>query len=319
MNNCKHFRQQLIAAAYQELPREEQELLQQHLAQCPTCQAEAAELTAIMNLLGQKRQLEPTEAQLETLRGELHRRLLLTKKRSSANQWLAGVWRLVSLDYAPVFRFATALGLLVLGICLGRMFFAPTSAMQQSQLIQLAESNLSHIETIEYDPQRRQVAIQLSAINQVTIAGDLEDKAIQRLLAQVLVYDERPNIRLKTVRALERIRHFDRETVMALSRLVDKEENPGIRLRAMKLLAAMPFTDEMKDLLLALFSRVLLKENNSAIRIEAFEGLARIDDASIRPLILNVARKDTSDYIQARAKQVLARIENPAIANNEMD
>lgn len=319
MKNCKYFRQQLIVATYQELATEEQELLHQHLAQCPACRAEAAALTTMMNRLRQKLQLEPTDQQLDANRAELHRRLVLAKEQSHSGQLLAKIWQLVSLDFAPTLRLATALGMLAIGLFLGRIFFAQARTTAQSQLIELAESNLSHIEAIEYDPQTRQVAIQLSAINQVTIEGDLEEAEIQRLLAQVLVYDERPNIRLKTVRALERIRHFDREMVTALSNLVDKEENPGIRLRAMKLLIAMPLNLEMKDMLLALFSRVLLKDTNSAIRIAAFEGLVRVDDAAARPLIMNVAKKDTSEYIQLRAKHVLARIENPEILNKEVD
>ncbi|MDZ7341366.1 MAG: hypothetical protein ONB27_08410 [candidate division KSB1 bacterium] len=318
MKNCKHFRQQLIVATYHELSAEDLALLQQHLAQCQACQTEAAELGAIMNLLQLKVQLEPTDRQLEANRSELHRRLLLKKQRSSSARFWTRVWQLVSLDFAPSIRFAAALGLLVIGIFLGRTFL-PSNTAYSSQLMELAESNLAQVQAIEYNQQTRQVSIQFNAINHVTIEGDLDRSEIQRLLAQVLVYEQRPNIRLKTVRALELIRHFDRETVIALSRLVDREENPGIRLRAMKLLAAMPLTSDVKDMLITLFSRALIKENNSAIRIEAFEGLARLNDPSVRPLILNVAKKDTNEYIQTRAKQVLARAENSAVPNHALD
>ncbi|MDZ7265335.1 MAG: zf-HC2 domain-containing protein, partial [candidate division KSB1 bacterium] len=186
MKNCKHFRQQLIVATYHELSAEDLALLQQHLAQCQACQTEAAELGAIMNLLQLKVQLEPTDRQLEANRSELHRRLLLKKQRSSSARFWTRVWQLVSLDFAPSIRFAAALGLLVIGIFLGRTFL-PSNTAYSSQLMELAESNLAQVQAIEYNQQTRQVSIQFNAINHVTIEGDLDRSEIQRLLAQVLV------------------------------------------------------------------------------------------------------------------------------------
>ncbi len=316
MEKCQQFRQWIWLAAYKELPVDQQKILEEHIKDCPECQLDYEEARKTIKLFDQKVQVEPTDVQLETNRAELHQRLLLITQPGFQKKWLAKVWQVISLDFAPVFRFATAAAILIVGIFLGKIFFNQNSlklATGQQLSPDVVKSNISNIESIHYDPITRKVSITMNTINDLTIQGDLEKPEIQLMLAQALMTDERPNVRLKTVRALQNMKMLDEKLVCALREVVDKEENPGIRLKAVKLLTSIPITSSVKEILTKVLVRVFLNDSNSAIRIEAFKGLSKIDINSIAPVIFNAAKNDTSEYIRSKANQILERTENPVV------
>jgi len=316
MERCKQFREWIWLAVNDELPTKQSEILKEHIKLCADCQLDREEAEKTLKLLNQKIQLEPTELQLVSSRTELHQRLLVIKQSQMKRNWWAKLWHIVSLDFAPGLRLATAATLLIIGIVLGKIFFTQTiseSQFDQNLLSGLTESNISNIESIYFDPKTGEVSLKLNTMNEITIEGDLEKPEIQHLLTQTLMFDERPDIRLKIVRALEQTKTLDKNVITALAELLDKEENPGIRLKAVKLLTALPITPSLKDILAQVLVRVLLNDSNSAIRIEAFKGLSKVKNGSMAPFIANAAKNDSSEYIRTKAKQILDRTENPII------
>ena len=316
MEKCQQFRQWIWLAVYNELPVDQQKTLEEHLKDCPECLLDYEEAMKTIKLFDQKVQLEPTDVQLEANRVELHQRLLLMTQPGFREKWMAKLWQIISLDFAPALRFATAAAILIVGIFLGKIFFSQDTlklASGQQPSPALFGSNISNIESIQYDPATRQVSITMNTVNDVTIQGDLEKPEIQQVLAQTLMTDERPDIRLKTVRALQNTKIFDEKIIFALKEVVDKEENPGIRLKAVKLLTSIPITSSVKEILAKVLVRVFLNDSNSAIRIEAFKGLSKIDNGSVAPVIFNAAKNDSSEYIRSKANQILDRTENPVV------
>ena len=316
MEKCQQFRQWIWLAVYDELPVARKKILEDHIHNCPECQLDYEEAVKTVKLLDQKVQLEPTDLQLETSRVELNQRLLLFTQPHFQKKWWKKLWRIVSLDFAPTLRLATAAALLIIGMFFGNIFFSQNNStfeFEQKQFSGLGESNISNIESIQYNPSTRQVSIILSTVNDVTIEGDVEKPEIQRILAQALMTEERPNFRLKTVRALQNTNTLDEKVIYTLREVIDKEENPGIRLKAVKLLTSIPITPTIKEILTKVLVRVLLNDSNSAIRIEAFKGLSKIDNGSVVPSIFNAAKNDSSEYIRSKAKQILERTENPVL------
>lgn len=316
MEKCQQFQQWIWLAVYNELPVDQQKTLAEHLKECPECQLDHEDAMETIKLFDQKVQIEPTDVHLEANRAELHQRLLLMTQPGFQKKWFAKLWQIISLDFAPVLRFATAAALLIVGILLGKIFFSQDTlklASAQQPYPDLFGSNFSNIESIQYDPATRQVSITMNTVNDVTIQGDLEKPEIQRVLAQTLMTDERPDIRLKTVRALQNTKIFDEKIIFALKEVVDKEENAGIRLKAVKLLTSIPISSSVKEILANVLVRVFLNDSNSAIRIEAFKGLSKIDNDSVAPVIFNAAKNDSSEYIRSKANQILDRTENPAV------
>ena len=316
MEKCQQYRQWIWLAAYNELPSDQKKILEEHIKECPECHLDYEEAVKTIRLFDQKVQLEPTDVQLETNRAELHQRLLLMTQPGFQKKWLAKVWRVISLDFAPALRFATAAAILIVGIFLGKIFFTQnTLKIASGQQLSPGpfESNLSNIESIQYDPTTRQVSITMNTISDVTIRGDIEKPEIQQMLVQSLMTDERPDVRLKTVRTLQNTKRLNEKFIFALREVVDKEENPGIRLKAVKLLTSIPITPSVKEILAKVLVRVFLNDSNSAIRIEAFKGLSKMDNGSVAPVIFNAAKNDSSEYIRSKANQILERTENPAV------
>lgn len=314
MNHC-HINQKLIwLAIYDELAIEQRHDLEDHLQTCSECQALFDESQRTKEILDHKTQLIPTRTQVEASRAELHQRLLLLSQARFQKKWYHKAWQILSLDVAPAWRLGAAMAILLVGILIGNIFSRRSShaeTLVPNQISELLASNISAIKSIQYNPTTRQVAIELNLLKDVMIQGDIEKPEIQQLLAHSAVNEERPNIRLSSVRALEQTRKLNDNSIRALSELIDKEENPGIRLKAVKLLASIPITPSIKELLAQVLVRVLLTDSNSAIRIEAFKGLSKINDGSMMPVLLNAARQDSSDFIQAKTKQWLDQRENP--------
>lgn len=314
MKKCETIQAMMWQAVYDELPSDQLQLLENHLQSCSECQLEYEETVNTKKLLAKKIQITPTEVQLESSRTELYQRLLLLSQPRLQRNWFNKLWEIISLDFTPTWRFATAAALLFFGILIGN-FYSRTGSQEyysyQQQISDLLESNISNIESIQYDAGTRQISIELNALKDITIRGDIEKPEIQQLLAHSIMNEERPNIRLKSVRALEQTKSLNDNSIRALSELIDKEENTGIRLKAVKLLASIPITPSIKEMLAQILVNVLLNDSNSAIRIEAFKGLSKIDNGSIVPVLFDAARNDSSEFIQAKAKQILDRTEDP--------
>ena len=79
------------------------------------------------------------------------------------------------------------------------------------------------------------------------------------------------------------------------------------------MLTSIPITSSVKEILAKVLVRVFLNDSNSAIRIEAFKGLSKIDNGSVAPVIFNAAKNDSSEYIRSKANQILDRTENPVV------
>ena len=314
MKKCEEIRELIWLAMYDEITSEQNSILENHLQTCSECQLDYEETRRTITLLNNKLQLGATELQLESSRTELHERLLFLTQPKLNKNWGAKLWQVVSLDFAPSWRFATAVALLFIGIFTGKFFFAMPRTGADAffpSLAELLESNISNIESVHYDPGTRQVAIKLNTLNDFTIRGDIEKPEIQLMLAHSLANEERPNVRLKSVRALEQTRTLNDDAVHSLADLIDSEENTGIRLRAVKLLTSIPITPALKEVLAQTLLKVLLNDSNSAIRIEAFRGLSRIENGAIAPALFDAAKNDSSEFIRTKAQQMLERTENP--------
>lgn len=316
MKNCHQCRQWIWLDVYDELPARAKKILEEHIKDCRECQLDYEEATKTARLLDQKLQIEPTELQLASSRAELHQRLLLLTQPGFSKKWSRKLWQIISLDFAPALRFATAFVLLAIGVLLGRTIFSTSKQSYESDqksIADLFESNISNIESIQYDPDTRRVSMKLNTINDITIQGNLEKPEIQHILVQALRTEERPDIKLKTVRALQHTKSLNENVLNALSELLDKEENPGIRLKAVKMLTTIPITPSIKQILAQVLVRVLLNDSSAAIRIEAFKGLSKFDNGATISVIYDAARNDSSEYIRNKARQILERVENPVI------
>ena len=313
MKKCKQFHRLIWLSVYDEISDEQQNLLKEHLKDCAECQLDFEEAQQTVKLLNQKLQITPSEKMMKEIRTELHQRLLLMTQPKVKKNWLKAVKQIVTLDLPPALRFSAAVVMLLFGIIIGRFFFTPESMNFQQNFPDLDNTKIANVRSVYYDPASGNISIQLSTFNNLTVEGSPEKPEIQQLLAKTLLLENRPNIRLETVNVLTHTRSFNRQVIEALIQVLEKDENPGIRLKAVKLLSVIPVDSSLRDLITRIFLKVLLKEKNTAIRIQALNGLEKLTEKSFIPALYQAAKKDTNEYIRNKAVHIIERIENPKI------
>jgi len=316
MKQCEKYRKWVWLKLYDELNEDQNAELVAHLNNCPDCVIDLEEINETKILLDKKIQLKPTVSFLEQNRTELHQRLLLATQPKYRSNWKKKIWEIVSLDFSPALRFSTAVAMLLIGFLGGSLVYKAKTLEEdftKQQFSSLSETNITGVESIDYDPETRQVSMKLNTMKQLTVQGDMERPEIKQLLAQTLISEKRPNIRLKTVGALALSKSYDNQVINALSKVLEKDENPGIRLKAIRLLTKMPINTSIKNIVTKVLVNVLLKETNSAIRNEAIDGLNKLRNGSVDPIIYNAAKNDSSEYVRSQAAIMLQRTQNPDV------
>lgn len=314
MKKCDYYSQLIWLDIYDDIGDEQKKELEGHLKRCAECRMDLEEARQIKKLLNQKMQLKVTEKNLTENRAELHERLLLLTQPKVRSMWFEYIKKIVTLDFSPMLRFSTALALLILGVLVGKYILASNQKAQFEQqflLSGLKSGNFAGVESIDYNPTTQQVSMRVNTMNRLNIQGELNKPEIQQILAQTLMVEERPNILLKTVGALTNTKNFEQNVLTALIDVLENDENVGVRLKTIKLLNTMPINDSVKDIMIRVLVKVLLKEKNSAIRIEAINGLSKIKDESVNPIFFNAAENDSNEYVRYRAAHSLQRLKNP--------
>ena len=307
MKNCKQYKKWIWLDFYNELTADQTRELKQHLKECADCMLEFQEAEKTFNLLKQKIEVLPTEREMQENRSELHERLMLAKRARLRKEGLTKFWLwlrdLVSLEFAPRYRFVTAVALLFIGIVAGRYLFNGSRDIGINENA-LANKNIAAVDYVKYNPANGKVSVQLKVLDDAVIEGDVDDPKIQSLLVQSLANSKMPNIRLRSVDALGSADRLMQPAQTALISALQQDENPGIRLKAAKILNSLPVNEEVRDLLINTMIKVLQSEPNSAVRNEAIDGLSRMGDDGLRALIYEAANVDSNEYLQYKTSHL---------------
>ena len=316
MRECKKIKELIWLFIYNEITQQEKEELEKHLLECAECQLDFEESNKAYHQFDYKLRMAPTEFQIEKSRAELHQHLIFYKQNKLKYRWIDKIWNIVSLEFMPSVRFAAVVLVFIIGLFAGKYIYGDKLILKNNvpfSISDLNENQISQIESINFNPETQQIALELNYNKGISVQGNLDKPEIQRILAKTLINDDRPNMRLKTVRALTKTKTLNEQLLDALIILIYKDENPGIRLKAMKILTSLSATGALSDLLAKVYVKVLLIEKNSAIRIEAFNGLNKITNMSSSTELISAVKEDTSEYIRTKASQILQRVEEPEI------
>ena len=132
------------------------------------------------------------------------------------------------------------------------------------------------------------------------ISGGVNDSDIQQLLFYLLLNDENPGKRLKAVRLLkESAPQLDAQAVLVSALLTDT--NPGIRLRSIEILK----NYESSDLIIDACIKTLLEDENEAVRQKALEIISNNPVEKSLPVLQIVSVMDDNEFIRTQAARVL--------------
>lgn len=195
---------------------------------------------------------------------------------------------------------ATAAAALVIGVVLGN--FVPGKPRPATPDLPIASVNfdellkdntLNDIRIREVNQTTGELVISASRTNDLTLTGNITDPEIQKVLAYALVRDQNPGTRLRSVKLMEGVTTSN-AVQQALITSVLQDENQGVRQRALRALSQYPINDNLRSTYLNIISN----DPSPALRIEAIQILMKDEDATTRSAVLDASEEETNEMIQ---------------------
>jgi len=314
MKNCAYIQTLLPLFDSDELTAIEKRQIDDHLTTCNRCREELAAIRALHADLKQADTFEPSAAMMADLRHGLRRRL---RQESLQPSWQGKLSRLLFGNLRPILQLGFTAAMLLIGAIIGRQFFAPISPAEKIDVLSyltpgkpvaipsgyLAPS-LASVQTISIDPATKEVQVQYSIVNDVQLRGDVNNPLIRQALSYALYAEEQPSLRLRAVKAIGEsyvTSTQDDEITKALVHALQNDANAGVRLKAAQVLKQLPLNGLVKNTLI----RVLMRDDNSAVRIEAIEALGQGNLTQEEQAVFHTAASDTNEYVRLQAKRLL--------------
>jgi anti-sigma factor RsiW len=329
--NCELVHEQIVTAAYGELPDEQVRELELHLADCPECQQERKQLLALKALAEAYPVVEPDANLVARARLRLDEALdALPPKRwhERLGQWMRN--NFASLQAAPV----AACLLLVAGAGAGSLGgfelaqhrAARTAAVAQLAALQAAApqsittaqglpqpeiANVANVSSIVRQPNSGMVEVRYNQLVPQRMEGTLDNPAIRQLLmlasqntASAGVRDNSVGLMAAECRAGHSCQPSGiRDALMVALRY---DRNAGVREKALEGLE--PYVAEdvrVRDAVL----EALMNDNDPRIRTASINILEPVEaDTSVRQVLHSVANTDENPHIRNVSRQVLSRV-----------
>lgn len=304
-NECKEL---IPFYLYEELDSERKKLFEDHIKSCKDC---TSELESYKNLFADisedsKSSIDPKlllEARLE-LRGFLRAQQNKVSFSNNIKDFIS------SFFYKPVGLAASGFALFLVGWFLGYMVFnTPVIENIKTGSDNSNQVRIQNINLIDSDPSDGEVEFTFETVQSDRMKGNVNDIELQKILTYAVLNEQNPGTRLNSINVINanQIQKPDDEIKSTLIAVAKFDNNPGVRIEALKSLNKLPADEEIKNTLIY----VLLNDTSAGIRIEAINGLA---DASKTGINLNQKdltslrdkiQIDKNNYIRFQAKNII--------------
>jgi len=325
MSVCEKYKKNLVLYFYDELDEVENADLEAHLHVCKRCQEELQELKNLEQTIPQKPFIKPDDATLQLMRNVLSQKIRAQTKAQSEKKFTP----FTSITPRPVFQAGFAILLLAFGFVIGRQTIGNADQNQETfqnliaanQQVQAANSEinplLAGVEKVKFNSQTGEVEVYYTTVNDIQLNGDLNSPTIRQMLSHAMLEEENPSVRLHAVKALkvfaEEKKLIEPELIGSIETLLNKEDNLGIRLQAIKLLNVLPLNDAVKNIL----TKVLLNDPEPSMRMQAFDKLTSQERSVGIDEYLSIAKRDTSEYLKNRSNMILNQLKENEANNLE--
>ena len=312
MQGCQRYRPLLVYYHYDELDPVMHAEIETHLKLCPACRQALEQLVQLEHQIPRKPLIEPDEEVLKGLRHVVSLKLA-RQNRQNSQSWTPFTF----IKPMPAFQVGFSLLLLAFGFLIGRQWPGqpqPQSLSLQDLLLtgqtirsedKIIAPYMASVEKLAINPQDGTIEITYNTVNDIRVKGTSQDPTVQQVLQYAMLDDSSPSIRLNAIKAVsyiaEQEQNITPELATGLEQLLQTEENPGIRLMAVKALKQLPLTDSLKEL----FVRILLHDDYAPMRMEAIDALSQVPLDKSSESVLQAAKQDTSTYISNRAEKLL--------------
>jgi hypothetical protein len=331
---CSDYEPLIADALFGELSPEDRQRLDRHTATCDACAEEFRSLQATLQFTAERERPEPPASFWHGYWPRLARRMERDAARNPSLFTRLAAWWESLTDVPPAMQWALqgalAVALVLGGFWIGRQPATPGApddlllgadepastlpglmpAVQSAQAQRASTPQLTNIEDITYDVSAGTVEIRYNAMSDVIVRGAPDDPAIQQLLQTAMLDDQNPSARLNALQAVEDTRpSANNDLVQALTYLAQTEQDPNMRLRAVRSLRALhhetgsTLQADTRDVLI----NILLNASSSALRIEALQALMDTAPADVSPDYLYEVQNDSNSFVRYQAQQALQR------------
>ena len=310
---CEVVQQNIVLVTYGELPDEDLASLEQHLAECVSCNADLKDLLALHESLAAEPVLEPSPNLVALSRMRLDEELdsipphgFFTRLRSNLWGWIG------HLQTAP------ALMTLLVGIgFLAGNFTNKYQVARQPKMptpvVLTSPGAVANISGIVQTPNSETVQVSYNRIVPETIQGSLDDPQIRNLLLVGTRAAASNNVRLDSVNLLaheclagHQCGDLPDGTGVRNALLVTlhTDKSPAVRLHALEGLEPYVAQDQrVRDAMLD----ALMHDPSSNVRTRAISLLQPVQsDSSVRQVMRTVSTTDENPYIRTVSTQALA-------------
>lgn len=298
--NCEWVRENIPSYLYDELGDDARHELEQHLARCAGCAAEADSVRELKQAASALPRIEPTPNLVAASRIRLQESLETVQPARGWQRFVfdPGAW-LRQVRFAP----ALAAAILMVGFTAGVLLTYRMGARPGTGSAAPAESSIAGIRGITQEPGSNNVQVHYDRLVPESAQGSMDDPKIQQLLLYAARNNENSGVRMDSIDLLTR-RPDDTRVREALMYALRYDRNPGVRLKALDGLGDYVSGDvRVRNVVL----EALLGDSNPGVRIEAIRLLEKVKpDSSVRKVFGQLAEQDQNDFIRREARRVLA-------------
>lgn len=315
------FKEWVQLSIYDELTEEQNLQLLDHLKNCNECSAEFMEMNKLRRIVEKAKPAEADEKTLLEARLDLKTALRMERNRKTFGEDIIDKIRgFLFLNYKAALGSAFTL---VLGLAIGYMVFRTHTAPDGNSSIKPAVSQqqtaqndvkIDNLRFQDSDASDGQVEFSFDAVKPVHMKGNINDQAIQKVLARALVNESNDGMRLRTISTIAahagNDSTADPQIRSALISTLKYDNNPGVRREALLVLSRLRMDKDIKDALLY----TLANDKNAGLRIAAINSLQTEkpeklqSDKELIKLLKQKSQDDQNDYIRIRAKAVLQEV-----------
>jgi len=300
--NCEWVKENIPSYLYDELGDDARHELEQHLARCAGCAAEAEAVRELKQAASALPRVEPAPNLLTASRMRLQESLETVKQNSGWQRWVfdPGAW-LQQVRFSP----ALAAAILMAGFTGGALTAYRLAPRAEGNAVATSESSIAGIRGISQEPGSNNVQVRYDRLVPESVQGSMDDPRIQQLLLYAARSNENSGLRMDSINLLTR-RHDDTRVREALMYALRYDRNPGVRLKALDGLADYVSEDvRVRNAVL----EALMQDSNPGVRIEAIRLLESVKpDWSVRSAFRQLAEQDQNDFIRREARRVLATL-----------
>ena len=293
---------------YDELDENKKSMLEHHFDSCNECKLELESYKRLFADVSNdsNTQLNPKllmEARLE-LRGILRaQRNRMFDSNKISNSIYSFISKPIGLAFGSVL-------VLILGLFLGYEIFKNPNVENATGNSVLNNSlKISNINFIDSDVSDGLFEFTFDAVKPGYFKGNVNDANLQKILTQAVLNEQNPGTRLNSLNVINAVNNksFDDEIKKTLIIVSKYDENPGVRLEALKSLKIIPFDNEIKSTLIY----VLLNDTSSGIRIEAINNLVEVAkkgfslNANDLSLLRGKVQSDQNNYVKFQVKNII--------------